>query len=1311
MKRTKIHSLITLSLILLASCAKDRPYDVEYIEEKQFLKNEIVVEERRLDSKGNFILDENGQPKMFPVEYIYVPSSLGTPMEVADAAPFVQGQEKLVTLKWEESGLGVYEKERDERFNSNDLNSTPVLNIPGKYYSYRCKEDAYGDCTNVEEENKELEWYEKSQFRPDFEEMEVTEVNTLDASLVDWSGCLSASRSKLVNYEITSGVINVELQRTYTVNKANPICTITGAYAKDSAESSFDVRYFYSLVRLDKLADKNYEPIEYPVPDHNDFGFFKNEELVLADNYDRARPDRKILMNRWNPNRKNGELVYYLSPEFSKEENKVVLDATYEAISVMNSEMTAAQIPFTIKLIEQKDKSKAVSPGDIRYNSIVLIEDPLANGLLGYGPSVKNPYTGEIIQAHTNMYLGVLKSMTRRVYESASDLTEEEHEALQPQNKELKGFTVAKSALPKSLPEVIINSYENTSVIEDTEPTRGTNPIGTAFNIPVESIPTDIDSTIGDSQGFQKELPAELLNENRVVIEAQMKEELHRHTIHKASDISIDQIIAKLKSSSSVEFNEVDEANLIQEKKWNFLAKNNAFSEDFFPIAGTSKVVYPELREVTGILTEKGTLKRWDNLTNTQREKVQNIILKNSYKATLIHELGHNLGLKHNFMGSHDHENFLTEEEAKGLGLDAAPAYSSIMDYSFSEFNQLKAFGKYDIAALRFGYKREVELSNGQFMKVTGSLHEAQSQLAASQEGVPIAQALKVKRYEYCSDENTNLGNLCNRFDEGTTLQEIIKHRIKKYKDSYKYRNLRDGRLKYNTYGMQSYIYARNAELGRIRDIIEDRENSREFWKGYLPKLLESHNVSLSEEELDFVLDGGCTAKFGEKTWFCKDYIDDARIAVEIAGEFFLELIKTPDHICALVKENNPTQVVEYRKLADIYNQIKGEIDTVPTSCFDEVVKSHVESELLFVAGENGKFLNGFKDANPNFKYTQDRFARGIWPDKIYAMRYLFKRKSNFSTTDDSFSAIIDNPNIIQKAVSVFRHLTNGEQLDSPIAFKTESGQTFQIPYVIGEEDEVEQLEDKFSDLAATLRMSPSGKTNLTKLMLAQIQREHTSYGVGYKDLAYVSRNLLAVKKDAGKVPLDERDTSNQYYYDSRLRVTYSAGRESQFTYHLIKTINSFNFLNSQDKRKVEMALKVINYVDFKVPEGVVFTPEQLAFFQINKEAMLGAIRLSERGVHPDAIKFELILGEELGKLVRELFRQGTEALQNIYDMKTDIYNKIVDEASEDELRLLQTENRILDKFLNGEITPELIRFYKKKLTMLPSFAPHQDSY
>ena len=104
------------------------------------------------------------------------------------------------------------------------------------------------------------------------------------------------------------------------------------------------------------------------------------------------------------------------------------------------------------------------------------------------------------------------------------------------------------------------------------------------------------------------------------------------------------------------------------------------------------------------------------------------------------------------------------------------------MDYGDSQLNELPIMGKYDIAALRFGYARKFEKTTGELVSISTTLEQA---MADSQN--------MVKAYEFCTDENAGSNLTCNRFDEGTNLTEIIQSTIDQYEQSYSFANKRDG--------------------------------------------------------------------------------------------------------------------------------------------------------------------------------------------------------------------------------------------------------------------------------------------------------------------------------------------------------------------------------------------------------------------------------------------------------------------------------------------------------------------------------------
>ena len=138
----------------------------------------------------------------------------------------------------------------------------------------------------------------------------------------------------------------------------------------------------------------------------------------------------------------------------------------------------------------------------------------------------------------------------------------------------------------------------------------------------------------------------------------------------------------------------------------------------------------------------------------------------------LAHEMGHNFGLRHNFMGSADSE-YQDDDHIS----------SSVMDYTFLTSKSDGKPGAYDSAAVAFGYGND-------------------EKRAASLE----------KSYLYCTDEDllTSRTPLCAQFDWGATLTAAVENQFDKYSTSYKFNNLRGDRAFFheNTEGYINSVFA-----------------------------------------------------------------------------------------------------------------------------------------------------------------------------------------------------------------------------------------------------------------------------------------------------------------------------------------------------------------------------------------------------------------------------------------------------------------------------------------------------------------------
>lgn len=1037
-----------------------------------YMRNLDIADRIHLSKEKDFDLDS---------EYLYITMTHGTPREVVAADPFYQGNEKLVHLRFTKEGLEVYEKDRDDRFRDNALNEKPVLLIPGVYEDYKCREDNNGNCTSGIEYDNDLTWDQKRLFAPTFEALQVKEINTLDVFTAEADPCLIPNGTALASYEVKKGVINIELEKTYKMSKswrciAELYFADTDAYSGFS-NGGFKVRFNYSIVRLKDLASPDYEPVQYPIADHDEFGFFKNYERKLGNTFDPSRTDQKYLLNRWNPKKK--VITYYLSDTYNEPEQKLIKEASYKVFDGLNIALKKANAGIQLKLEEPSGKLS----GDIRHNVLQLITDPLSNGLLGYAPTVTNPYTGEILQGHVNMYSGVIRTMSRRVWEGMVDLTEtEKKEADANQTIEVDGPTEPGVA-------TITNEQLKKAVKAQNAPVAGK--LSPALLAKFKRGNLSKKADIGKYQDRAYKALAERLKEVR---DEKVKDEATK----------------------------VEENLKFIENRLARWSEHNAYATEFFKIAHTAKTLYPGIKEIKGVLKADGTLKRWNQLSKDQQKKAMDIMVPFVYVSTLVHEMGHSLGLRHNFNGSFDAANFYTEAEAHALGLRSAPAYSSIMDYSASELNNLLAMGKYDIAALRFGYAREVELQNGQFVKVATTLEDLEASGT-----LPAAK----KDYGFCTDENAGLSATCNRFDEGSTLVEIAQAKIEDYKLNYRYRNFRDDRDEYRDSDLVGYTIARMREFDRIRNIFEEWE----FFQSIFGPI---------------TMVQGCSPDEVKQYPVCKQ-INDRRDAAIMVGNFFVEVLKTPDHLCAVMDPK--TNKVEKVKLVDLYNDVRFDHRDGATSCFDKMIVDKATADGKQIVAEVGKFLNGFKDNNPNYPYSNDRFARGIWIDKMMAMKALYQRESGKPTTETEHLALIDHPQIAPQVENVLEHIMTGSELSNPLLFTGPTGKVVpadMLTYSIGADELIDGPSDSIDVIKDFFGLPETGKEALGKALLGQGRKWGLVGDIETRDIARRVVNFYTVRKS------DIADNINLNAFQSMRigEVNYSAGDENKLATEMIQT-------------------------------------------------------------------------------------------------------------------------------------------------------------
>ncbi len=1199
--KNKINILAVLSLVGIFGCAKSPNYETVYKSPKQTSISESY------DTTA---------------EYLYVPMVLNAPKDIPDADPFFQGTPKIVRIAMTEKGIQVTQ-EADIEDRNNSTNNRPVMLIPGSYHSYKCSENSLGECTNREEENNKLEWNQKAFFTPDLEETQIQEVNSIQVFNIEGSKCVKEIGVKLVDYTIEKGIINFELEKTFqTINTpscVNPLLNKRG----NLDDASFNVRFYYSLIKLDNLISSDYEKISYTDTDRTTFGFFSVGKQIKNENVHENRLNAEFFMTRYNPKRK--VIPYYLSETFNKPENRILLDATIKAFDSINSSLNRANTGLNLKLEMPSGKN----PGDIRYSMINLIDEKRESGLLGYGPSVANPRTGEIIRGMVNLYSGVLKSNIRGIWNSMAIFSKKKNIINQPE-------TIGPAEVAPS-----------------TTPTPVSSRIGGLINSARNYLDT--------SDTFEKN-PSTLMN---VVRDFETK-----------------------KSNYSLS-NEKDDRLVKLDKRLDRFSENNAYAEEFLNVSSTSRKIFPGVEKFSSDFftsDEKRILKSWDDLTKEQQKYAQDFILPFLYTATLIHELGHNLGLRHNFMGSYDKHNFYNEEEAHEIGLNSVPQYSSIMDYSGNEMEDAQAFGKYDLAALRFGYAREVETTPNTFITVKSNLEDLEN------EGTYL------KPYLYCTDENEGTSVKCNKFDEGTTTFEIASNIINRYEESYDFLNLRDGRIDYGVDFMDSYLYSRYMQFRQLRAVFEEWDKDTRF--------------------PPFIKISGCRNLTINNPLYRSSCLDlqDNLAAVNLVGEFFLNVIKTPDHLCAFADVSNPEVTVIQTPLSTIIWKDLGleKLNSMVTSCFDERIKAIAASQGKVVRGESGKFLNHQIEINKKFrKYQSDRSVFGIWVDKLLAAKFLTQRRSvTYGNGNSNFSVL---PKIQEELGDYLSHLVTGDPLRFPVKFKDEKGveyndnlsYTLTFPDLNNEDfmtnglneiinnSDADNFVKEYFNLpnAGIISMNASILNNMVKWELDGTEHKLPD--------AVTNASVLTLKKRY----YDDIPVNADFYRVLPLedKIIY-ADKGNSLAYTLIGRSLMFNILKEAGVEKVKKVFEAVT----NPPYLAEMTDDQKQLVSIGLLPLKGLVDIKTKKPNLTAANFAKILkaqGIDSSSLaiILKAFKENTAESLSAIISKMEEYNKVLDSLPEDEKLLSKQNPTDLNAFLKGDMDKQDHKI-RNVLDYLPEF-------
>lgn len=778
-----------------------------------------------------------------------------------------------------------------------------------------------------------------------------------DAPVFDYE--TKGDSEELTYFDITNRIFARAGLTYYPGYGMIPLCWLIGAEFQECGAGEYTIRN--SFKRIDP--DHQYVPQPYKGKETEVFGYFTTERYTYDHKDGIREQNKKRYLNRHNlwvkwynedgslipvAERELRPIVYFVNrdmPEDLKGVSQKVADQWNEifndTVEAAGYQLKPGERTFILcpnNPVREGDPEQCGevgnSPrlGDIRYSFMAYVPKFMDYGLLGLGPSNNDPETGEIISGMAYVYHWnntAAESTTQMVellngnrsplnYIDGVDLTDWIQQVNNPQSAPARTFDISPD---ENFVKTLAQRY------------RGDL-------IPV----TEADVELQRTQGFDAFIAPRLdrmyrngrLNGERSAAAGRLRQLTGTYI----EDLLInDEILLATGHQPGMPVTD-DDLKAASVARGGFAKHEMNRSKMRLHFAEQRNMYLPEMVDdaLMGLARE---------LQDVPSDEVYDIIRESIYTSVLAHEVGHSLGLMHNFAGSEDAVNYfddywkirddgnvgpriidpITEDEINQKIYNYA--YSSIMDYAGRYTIDGLGVGKYDRAAILYGYAGKVEvfkdrgsvapeifrewfeqradiLSFGRFNPSTyhytkfyqdmgSKLYEDSNRMLVDVSDIrldhnnmpdwstAVVDGVEYSRvpYVYCSHTSLNLGDSCLTRDYGADSYERMKNMLDDLETWYIRRNFPRGSVGTSSWGYVAGTY------NRIYSRLKSWNDLYGLYSELLPTVYSAGTIQ------DFLTRPG--TGWAGKTWAVKNAFNHLLQTILMPNVGQYELLETAD--------------------------------------------------------------------------------------------------------------------------------------------------------------------------------------------------------------------------------------------------------------------------------------------------------------------------------------------------------------------------------------------------------------------------------